>query len=301
MARPKDAATDTQDLSNSMSMMKFLIALCALVVVPGCIDNATHPDLQPWLPPGNGAGLIGCTPNLDGVISSAELQAAIGVPARYRLGFDQAVDPTGLVSSSGKRSWDWGWSSAGELALTIAAENASDKWYASKFTGAQFAGAQFTTPFDLEGKLDAVYRKDDKGLWLLGLVSRVPKPTAGLTWMPYDPPVLAVQLPLKAGDSWTSTGVIKGGSFNGLPYAGTDTYTYRVAAAGALILPDLAIEQALQVTVQVTLSPVIGKPITSRQISYFSECLGEVARASATADEPAELFTKAAQLRRLGL
>ena len=227
----------------AIRVMQLSVFVAAAAALPGCIDNATHPDLQPWLPPGNGAGLIGCTPNLDGILTSAELQAAIGVPARYRLAFDQSVDPQGQVSAAGKRSWDWGWSSAGEQVLTIAAENASDKWYASKFPG-----AQFTTVFDLEGKLDAVYRKDDKGLWLLGLVSRQAKPAGGLTLMAYDPPVLAVQLPLQAGDAWTSVGTIKGGSFNGLPYAGTDTYSYRVAAAGALVLPDLAIDQALQLT-----------------------------------------------------
>lgn len=297
MARSTATDNNTQGFGNLVCRKHFLVALLATAfALPACIDNATHPDLQPWLPPGNGAGLIGCTPNMDGVITSAELQAAIGVPARYRLGFDQSVDPTGQVSAAGKRSWDWGWSSAGEQALTIAAESAADKWYAP-----QFPGAQFTTPFDLEGKLDAVYKKDEKGLWLLGLVSRQAKPAGGLTLMPYDPPVLAVQLPLQAGDTWTSVGTIKGGSYNGLPYAGKDTYVYRVAAAGALVLPDLAIDQALQVTVQVTLAPVVGKSITSRQISYFSECLGEVARATAVTDEPAELFTKAAQLRRLGL
>jgi hypothetical protein len=262
----------------------------------GCIDNQTHPDLQPWLPPGNGSSLIGCTPNLDGVIASSELAAAIGVPARYRLSFDQAIEPQGQISASGKRTWDWGWSSAGEQALTIAAEDIQTKWYA-----ADFAGGQFTTPFDLENKLDAVYTKDDKGLWLMGLVSRQQKPAGGVTRLRYDPPVLAVKLPLTAGDTWTSVGKVKNGSFNGLPYAGSDTYAYKVTAGGSLVLPDLAVDQVLQVSVEVKLEPVVGKASTSRQISFFAECLGEVARAVANTDEPAELFTKAAQLRRLGL
>lgn len=275
----------------------FLAVLCTLLFSQtGCIDNQTHPDLQPWLPPGNGSSLIGCTPNLDGVIASSELAAAIGIPARYRLSFDQAIDPQGQISASGKRTWDWGWSSAGEQALTIAAEDIQTKWYA-----ADFAGGQFTTPFDLENKLDAVYTKDDKGLWLMGLVSRQQKPAGGVTRLRYDPPVLAVKLPLTAGDTWTSVGKVKNGSFNGLPYAGSDTYSYKVTSGGSLVLPDLAVDQVLQVSVEVKLEPVVGKASTSRQISFFAECLGEVARAVATTDEPAELFTKAAQLRRLGL
>ena len=284
----------------------FVAVLCTLLLgQTGCIDNQTHPDLQPWLPPGNGSSLIGCTPNLDGVIASSELVAAIGIPARYRLSFDQAIEPQGQISASGKRTWDWGWSSAGEQALTIAAEDIQTKWYA-----ADFAGGQFTTPFDLENKLDAVYTKDDKGLWLIGLVSRQQKPAGGVTRLRYDPPVLAVKLPLKAGDAWTSVGKVQkeldadGNSknkFNGLPYAGSDTYAYKVTAGGSLVLPDLAVDQVLQVSVEVKLEPVVGKASTSRQISFFAECLGEVARAVATTDEPAELFTKAAQLRRLGL
>lgn len=276
--------------------LRWALGSLSLASLSGCIDNQTHPDLQPWLPPGNGSSLIGCTPNLDGSIDSGELQAAIGVPARYRLSFDQSIDPQGQISASGKRSWDWGWSSAGEQALTIAAEDTQAKWYAG-----EFPGAQFTTPFDLENKLDAVYTKDDKGLWLMGLVSRQAKPAGGVTKLRYDPPVLAVKLPLKPGDSWTSVGKVKNGSFNGLPYAGTDTYSYRVAASGALVLPDLAVEQVLQVSVEVKLEPVVGKATTSRQISFFAECLGEVARAVASSDETAELFTKATQLRRLGL
>lgn len=272
------------------------LACAAALTLAGCIDNQTHPDLQPWLPPGNGSGLIGCTPNLDGSLTSGELVAAIGVPARYRLSFDQSIDPQGQITASGKRLWDWGWSSAGEQALTIAAEDIQGKWYA-----ADFAGGQFTTPFDLEGKLDAVYAKDDKGLWLMGLVSRQPKPASGVTRLRYDPPVLAVKLPLSAGDTWTSVGNVKNGAFNGLPYAGKDTYRYKVAASGGLVLTDLAVDQVLQVAVEVTLEPVVGKASTTRQISFFAECLGEVARAVASGDETAELFTKAAQLRRLGL
>jgi hypothetical protein len=45
----------------------------------------------------------------------------------------------------------------------------------------------------------------------------------------------------------------------------------------------------------------VGIPTTRRQVGFLTECYGEVARATSENNEPTEDFTRAAELRRVGL
>lgn len=268
--------------------------ILAALLASSCVDNQTHPDLQPWLPAGNMPGGLGCVPNLDGTIATNELPVATGAVARQRLAFDRPVDVAGSINTQGQRVWDWGWSAAAEYALAVGPEDLSGKWYA-----AQFPGGQFAVAFDVDGYLDAVYQKNEQGLWLMGLASRAEKPAQGKTLLRYDTPVKSLPLPLKPPVSWTSTGKVSGGLLYGLPYAGVDTYESTADLTGRLVLPDLQLEQAYRVLTTVTATPAVGQTVKKQQISFFTECLGEVARATGTKLQ-ADSAT-AQEIRRLAL
>ena len=75
----------------------------------------------------------------------------------------------------------------------------------------------------------------------------------------------------------------------------------KVDATGLLALPYITFSQTLRVKTLVTVEPIAGAKTTRRQVSYFFECFGEVARIASANNEPAEDFTEAAEFRRLGL
>lgn len=251
-----------------------IVGAVTALLSAGCIDNQTHPDLQPWLPSNTTPAGLGCIPNQDGVITGAELPVALGITARNRLIFNRPVDLDGAIDAGGHRVWDWGWAAAGETALAVTAEPIANKWYASEFLGGQFAVA-----FDVAGYLDAVYAKESDGLYLLGLVSRLENPTQGQTLLRYDQPVKTVPLPLQPGASWQAVGKVSAGKLYGMGYAGVDTYDSTADLAGRLLLPDLSLDQSIRVVTTVTANPVVGQAVIKQQVSFFTECLGEVARA----------------------
>ncbi len=272
--------------------VRAMTGLVALLLT-GCVDNQTHPDLQPWLPSNAAPAGLGCIPNLDGTLVASELPVALGVTARNRLVFNRPVDLDGGVNGAGQRVWDWGWTAAGETALAVTAEPIASKWYAAEFPGAQFAVA-----FDVGGYLDGVYAKESDGLYLLGLASRLQNPTQGQTILRYDQPVKTVPLPLQVGATWQAVGKVSNGKLYGMGYAGVDTYESTADLSGRLILPDLSVDQAVRVVTTVTANPVVGQAVVKQQVSFFCECLGEVARAVGN-----DLLGKgqAQELRRLAL
>lgn len=281
------------------SAQALALALATGIGGQGCVDNATHPDaLATYVA---AAVNPSCVPNLDGVIAASELQAALDVPAGYRVspaGSTRVVDSSGQVDAAGHRVWDWSTKDSGDQLVHVSAAKLADQWYA-----AEFAQGQFVVPFDLAGSTDAIYRQDDKGLYLLGLASHNPAPPEGKTLLPYAQPVLTLQLPLQVGAKWNAVGKTLAGKgiLHGLPFASVDTYTISVDGAGRLELPDITLTQALRVRTLVQVVPVAGITTTRRQVSYLFECLGEVARAASQNNEPSEDFTTAAEVRRLAL
>ena len=102
-----------------------------------------------------------------------------------------------------------------------------------------------------------------------------------------------------------SKAVASQSTVQGLPYASNDTYETTVDGMGEVRLPELTFKQTLRVRTKVTLAPVAGPSIVTRQVSFLAECYGEVARATAasvpaTQDDGVDIFTQAVEVRRLG-
>ena len=91
-------------------------------------------------------------------------------------------------------------------------------------------------------------------------------------------------------------------TLNGLPYNGTDTYEQAADARGELHLPYVRFTDALRVRTLVTSRPAVGGGMTTRrQVGFWSECFGEVGRATSKANEAAADFTTAESQRRLAI
>jgi len=261
-----------------------------------CGDGVAPPEARAPYEPAPLAPLD-CVPDLDGRIDADELAPAFGVGATYLVsaaGETRAVDLDGTVDVEGRRAWDLT-ASPDDAVLTIAAAPLSGRWYA-----ASFPGADFVTPFDAAGRVEAVYHHDDDGLWLHGLASATEAPDEGTTLLVYGAPIALFRFPIEPGASWISTGEVRNGTIRGLPYAGRDVYSAEVFAAGTLALPDLRFTQAHAVRFQVTAQPAVGQSVSRRQTSFLFECFGEVARVTSQDGETEDDFTTAAELRRLG-
>lgn len=265
-----------------------------MLLAAGCSENLSPvEELEPYqaVP----QPILDCVPDLDGVLTSDELQLAIGVGVRYRYNQNVPVDLVGLKDQAGVRVWDWEAPNQGDTELEIQASDISDKWYA-----ASFADGQFTTPLDANGTNDAIYRLDTNGLWLIGLASATENPASGQTLIKYTAPVLVNPLPLTKGDTWVSVGEVRHATFQGLPYAGRDTYAGKVDDEGELWLPDVRFEHSLKVITHVTSEPSVGQSVTRTQVSWYFECFGEVARAVSADGVSEDNFTTAAEVRRIG-
>lgn len=270
-----------------------------LLLLAGCVDNLSHEAPLPDYP--GAQATLACVPDLDGRITSQELQAAYGVPASYRMtpaGSAHAVDVVGHVDDAGQRVWDLSAHQPDDQLAHLRATPLTSQWYAP-----QFAGGQFTVPFDGAGRVDAVYRQDAEALWLMGLASHEAAPAEGKTLLPYAQPIAVLRFPLQVGAHWVSVGKTATGAgvLHGIPFASVDTYDVTVDAAGRLELPDLTLTQALRVRTAVAVAPVAGLPTSRKQVSFVFECLGEVARVVSQDGELTQDFTVASEVRRLAL
>lgn len=272
----------------ALAVVALLLAACGdNLTIPPDRDDATDPDPEP----------LACLPNLDGKIEASELQAAIGTSIRYVVsppGQTRSVDLTG-TTTDGVAEWDLAVDYADDQALTVVPSTLEGKWYA-----ASFPEGAFVTPFNREGTLESIGLTRDDGIQLLGLASRDQDPDEGRTLLVYDPPITVLKLPVVVGESYASTGEITNGLAFGIPYAGRDTYEVSVDAVGSLDLPQLTFEQVHRVITKVTVEPAVGEAVVRRQVSFYAECFAEVARATSADGETADLFSTAAELRRLG-
>ena len=260
----------------------------------GCGENQTHPSSVD-----GGTPSVDCLPDLDGVIEAHELPVALELSVEFFVsasGSNPSVDVAGTVAG-GQRLWDMKGEDASDETIAFQAAHLSGAWYASSFPGGHFALAT-----ERDGAIDAIYRKDDTGLWLLGLASHDESPAGGQTLLPYGNPVALFRFPMAPGDSFTESGTIVGGTLDGLPYNGTDTYEVEVDGAGRLDLPYVSFTQAMRVRTRVVVAPAAGGVTTSRrQVSFIFECFGEVARVTSRPEEANRDFTTAAELRRFAL
>jgi hypothetical protein len=279
--------------------MRAIAAFPLLLALAACGPNDTHPTTthNPYV-----AGSevpLSCVPNLDGKLEAAEMPVALGATVTYLVSpaaQQRPVDVAGKVDGAGHRLWDWSRPDSTDQAATIGPSTLTGRWYA-----AQFPEGAFVAPVDAAAKTEGVYRRTDAALELLGIASAKPDPAEGKTLLVYDRPIALYRFPLEPGAEWVSSATTSNAMLRGLPYAGRDTYEVKVDAAGHLALPDLEFTQALRVRFKITIAPAAGAAIVQRQISFVSECFGEVARATSRLDEPADDFTTAAEVRRLGL
>lgn len=257
-----------------------------LVLAAGCGENLTPA-------PGPGADpALACVPDLDGKIVAAELSPTLETESRYFVGTDRPVDLAGTVDAGGRRSWDWSVSRADDRVLALTAHALGPQWYAGSFPGGQFVTA-------IDATTDGIYAEDELALSLLGIASTVENPATGKTLVVYEQPVALLRFPLQAGARWTSVGEIRAATIRGLPYVGRDTYEVTVDASGRMALPDATFTQALRVRTLVTVAPSIGAAVTRRQVGFYFECFGEVARATSRDGETSVDFGTASELRRL--
>ena len=252
--------------------------------VPNGNDDAAYgtvPDLGPL-----------CSGNNDGTIARGELAFPVGMSVNYLSnpsGTTTTVAPNG-TESAGVTEWDLT-STAGDVhQLTLA--SLSGKWFASSFTGATYA-----TTTDLATNTLGIFRVTDDGLYILGYASETPNQTLFV----YDTPVLSLKFPVVLGDSWVSTAHIVNGTLNGMSYAGLDTYKISIDARGTALLPFLSFDNTMRVHVDLTQTVPGGVSVSRIQYLFFHECYGELGRMVSVIDESAEIFTNAAEFRRLAL
>ena len=255
----------------------------------GCTDNLTpSPSPSPSPSP------LSCIPDLDAVLTAAEVPTVLDTPATYLVTPSAPVDVAGAGAGDTRR-WDWSEERREDAAADLVATALGDQWYAPMFPGGQFVAAG-------TGGLDGVYARDAAAVYLLGVASPAADPPGGRTLLVYDRPVGVMRFPLTEGDAWSETVTITGGTLAGLPYNGTDTYDFAADASGELHLPYVRFTGALRLRTLVTSTPAIGGGATTRrQVSFWFECFGEIGRATSRADEPATDFTTAEELRRFAL
>ena len=277
----------------------FVIAVTSVALLASaCGENETHPLYDSY-----DAGVpapLACVPNLDGKIDSNEIQPAIGIPLSYLVspsGVTRQVNVAGTTDANGHTVWDFSIDYANDQVASIQAQNLSGKWYASSFP----ADGAFVVAQDAGDRLEGVIVFDSNGYHLLGLASTEQSQPEGQTLYVYDTPVDVFRFPLAPGLAYASTGNVKNAMLRGLPYAGSDTYSVSVDAAGTLVLPSITFTQALRVRTTVVATPAAGQAVTTKQVSFVFECFGEVARATSQTGETNDNFTTAAEVRRLGL
>jgi hypothetical protein len=276
--------------------MKYSLSILIVPLFVACGDNDTFlPGDAAYST--DGEPRLSCVPTLDGTITSNELEAAIGASEMFLVspaGQTEPVDLDGAVNGSGKRVWNWSVSLASDRTFTLTPVTLAGKWYA-----ASFPNGQFVLPIDAGDTTEGVYIHDEQAIRLLGIASTVENPANGKTLVVYETPVILYQFPLMVGASWTSSGTSKNATLLGLPYAGTDTYATQVDASGEMIVPDYTFPLVLRASTLVTIAPVAGETMTQRQVSFLTECIGEVARATSVANETNPDFTTASEIRRL--
>lgn len=266
-----------------------------MVVLAALAAGCAGENLTPQPAGDGGAGTLACLPDLDGTLAADELPVVVGVRADYVIDTDVRVNLAG-AAAAGEAARVWSFidpaPGPGDAAVPIGPTSVDDLPDAGRFPGATFAVE--TAP---GSGLYQMLSRDDQALWLFGIDS-----ADGKTVLPYDQPVALLRFPLAPRDSWRETGTVSDGTTSGLPYRGTDTYDITDTATGSLAIPGVHFDQVHRVTTAVTVAPDAGGDmVTRRQSSFYSECLGEVVRATSEDGETSDDFTRAAELRRLSL
>ena len=239
---------------------------------------------------------LSCVPNRDGQISADEIQIAT-TAANYiesPAGVSRTVNSQGTGDASARR-WDFSTEFSDDQDITVTPTVLGAQWYASQFPDGEFI-------IDPGSGLDAIYSKDDRGLWLWGTASHVDMPASAKTIIRYPTPVPALRFPVVVGNTDDITVAITGATIAGLPFVGTDRFQIAVADAGQVEVPYVRFSPALKVTTVVTrIANPGGATFVRRSLSFLFECFGEVVHIDSAVNEANPDFTNAALLRRFRL
>jgi hypothetical protein len=264
-----------------------LLAACA--ILSACTDNGPAADFADAAPT---TATLTCFPNLDGRIDNSEFPPLAPFSGQYDVSSNKSVNMAGTKSSDGTIQWHLDFDSSGDSTITLVGEPLGSQWYASSFPGAQAAIVD-----DPVNDVVDVLSRDDQNVWLYGLTSQKPASKGG-TLLVYDQPIPFLKFPLRPGLRWSAVAQIKSGTYGGLPVTGTQTLDVDVDALGEIFLPGVTFGDVLRVRRTLT-TMLLGSTVVVREGQWFSECVGEVARAVSMNDETQDNFTFAASVRRV--
>ena len=240
------------------------LALCACTPGPVVDDpEAFAPVVQ----------VPDCRPNNDGIITFDELPIVTDAVARNRIGVNVPVNVVGQVGDDGVRFWDLTRPVVDNEAVgTFTVEALDEQWFAGLFPNADFAAPLVPGNSQL-GALVA----NEEGWSLLGAASRDENPPEGQTKIVYDTPSVLYPFPLALGTTVTTTSRARNAVLLGIQTAFDDEVSVDVVRIGTVLLPDLILDNTLQVRVRLKRTLVAGD---IQQVSYHfvHECLGEVGR-----------------------
>ncbi|HEY1100553.1 MAG TPA: hypothetical protein VGF99_16550 [Myxococcota bacterium] len=269
----------------------------AIAAVAGCTPGPAVDDADVYAPV---VEVPDCRPDNDGIITADEMPVVVGAIARNRIGTNVPVDIDGTVGDDGVTRWDLTRPVVDiEPVGTFTVEEMGEQWFAGLFPNADFAAPLVPGNSQL-GPLVV----DDNGWSLLGGASREEDPPEGKTQIVYDTPSRLYPFPLQLGTTVTTTSRARNAVLLGIQTAFDDKVTVTVVRQGTVVLPDLELDNTLQVQVKLERTLVAGDV---QQVSYHfvHECFGEVARFISEAvpldQELDENFTTAREVWRLAL
>ena len=222
-----------------------------------------------------------CWPDHNNQIDLTEFPAIPGVVQTYLKATDVRVDTSG-------DDWDLLPSLMNEQQITVRLEVIDDQWFAPTFPE-----ATYVAPIAGEETLLGVYELTESQLLLRGVVSESEEFHLK-TELIYTPPALIMSFPLEVGDSWESTSTITGLYPLGVAYY-FETHSSEVDTQGMMNTP-LADFEVIRVNSQLIRTVGFGMN-TRRNHFYIAECFGVVANLTSHDDEPARLFSEAAEVR----
>lgn len=253
------------------TMTRSAVIVAAIVAVTGGCEpaplSADDEDFEPAI------AIPDCRPNNDGVIERSELPVVVGATARVRIGDNIPVDVEGTIDDDGLRTWDLTRPDPGDQPVGALSVEPMDGQYFEDL----FPEADVAAPLVPGGSLLGPLRIDDDGWKLLGGGSATEDPDEGQTRIVYDTPTVLYPFPLREGSRVTSTARARNALLLGIPTAFDDVTEVEVIRRGTVLLPDLILDNTLQVRVRFARTLLAGDV---KQVSYIfvHECLGEVAR-----------------------
>lgn len=236
-------------------------------------------------------GMTGlCNPNHDDMVTLAELPFMAGRMGTFRVTTDVTWNTAGVSNPNGSRTWDLTGQLAGDADRVLVLGAATGQWWSATYPTATYA-----TELSIESDLRGVFHATGSGITMMSVVS----PTGGTykTELDYDPPAQMLALPLKAGDTWTSTSTVSGYA-QGAIVAYTEKYESRVDQVGTMKTPygDFPV---VRVATDLTRTSGITTLLTKRTFSWIAECFGPVATAASQDFASGAEFTDTAEIRRL--